>query len=242
VSFPAPKYATEEGSLVGSPRYVSPEQVRQGAVDARTDVYGVGILLYQLLTGHDPFSHYRNVPELLHAHLVELPRAPSAVLPRQHVPYCLPELDQVILRALAKNPADRHQSAADFAYQPWHILARLPEPTSPIPGGNGTAIIPRAAPALVAGNGTTILPIPSLAGLGNSRAMAFEPPVALNDGGALAPPANDFDNEPGHTLQMWTPPSPGASSSKLFLVVMVGTAVVFAVVLLALLRVIGVLG
>jgi len=241
-SFPAPKYATEEGSLVGSPRYVSPEQVRQGAVDARTDVYGVGMLLYQLLVGHDPFSHYRNVPELLHAHLVEIPRAPSAVVPRQHAPYCLPELDHVILKALAKNPADRHQSAEEFAYYLRHILARLPEPTSPIPGGNGTSIIPRTAPVHATGHGTAIIPLPSLAGAANDHRPIEEAPADLHYGEEVPPVANGFDNVPGHTQPMWTPPSAGASPRGLFLTVMVGTAVVFAAVLLALLRMIGVLG
>ena len=241
-SFPAPKYATEEGSLVGSPRYVSPEQVRQGAVDARTDVYGVGMLIYHLLAGHDPFSHHRNVPELLHAHLLEIPRAPSEVSPKQYAPYFPPELDHVILKALAKNPADRHQSALAFAYQLRHILSRLPEPTSPIASGNGTVIIPRAAPVLAGGNGTASVPLPSLVGHANDHRPIVEAPAALTYSEEVPPVANGFDDVPGYTQPMWAPPSEGAAPRRLFLMVMVGTAVAFAAVLLALLRVIGVLG
>jgi eukaryotic-like serine/threonine-protein kinase len=69
--FPGPKYAPEENSLVGSPRYVSPGQVSFGPVDARTDVYATAVLAYTLLAGAGPFPHATTVLDLLNAHLLD---------------------------------------------------------------------------------------------------------------------------------------------------------------------------
>jgi len=105
-----PQYPTEEGTLVGSPRTVAPEQIRCQRVDARTDVYAVGLLIYALLVGRGPFAQ-NDMLALLNAHLLEEP-APPSLLARQGIPA---ELDRAILRALAKRPEHRFQSAAEFA-------------------------------------------------------------------------------------------------------------------------------
>jgi eukaryotic-like serine/threonine-protein kinase len=97
---------TEEGAIIGTAQYLSPEQARGAPVDQTSDLYSTGIVLYELLTGNVPFSGESPV-EIAMKHLSETPDAPS--VHRQDVPQ---DLDLVVLRALAKEPADRYQSAA----------------------------------------------------------------------------------------------------------------------------------
>ena len=99
---------TEAGSIVGTAQYLSPEQARGGEVDQRSDLYSLGVVLYELLTGTLPFSGDTPV-EIAMKHLSQTPEPPSkrrAGIPR--------ELDMVVMRALAKDPADRYQSADEM--------------------------------------------------------------------------------------------------------------------------------
>jgi serine/threonine-protein kinase len=96
---------TETGSIVGTAQYLSPEQARGGEVDPRSDLYSLGVVLYELLTGKTPFDGETPV-EIAMKHLSTAPKPPSTLRP--DVPR---ELDMVVLRALAKNPDDRYQSA-----------------------------------------------------------------------------------------------------------------------------------
>jgi serine/threonine-protein kinase len=96
---------TEEGSIIGTAQYLSPEQARGAPVDQTSDLYSTGIVLYELLTAEVPFSGETPV-EIAMKHLSEIPEPPSELRPE--VP---PDLDLVVLRALAKEPADRYQSA-----------------------------------------------------------------------------------------------------------------------------------
>ena len=99
---------TETGSIVGTAQYLSPEQARGGEVDQRSDLYSLGVVLYELLTGKTPFEGDSPV-EIAMKHLSTPPRPPSELRPE--IP---PELDMVVLRALAKNPDDRYQSADEM--------------------------------------------------------------------------------------------------------------------------------
>jgi eukaryotic-like serine/threonine-protein kinase len=99
---------TETGSIVGTAQYLSPEQARGGEVDPRSDLYSLGIVLYELLTGKTPFDGDTPV-EIAMKHLSNAPKPPSKLRP--DIP---PELDMVVLRALAKNPDDRYQSADEM--------------------------------------------------------------------------------------------------------------------------------
>ncbi|HKU57358.1 MAG TPA: Stk1 family PASTA domain-containing Ser/Thr kinase [Gaiellaceae bacterium] len=99
---------TETGSIVGTAQYLSPEQARGGEVDPRSDLYSLGVVLYELLTGKTPFDGETPV-EIAMKHLSTAPKPPSKLRP--DVP---PELDMVVLRALAKNPEDRYQSADEM--------------------------------------------------------------------------------------------------------------------------------
>jgi eukaryotic-like serine/threonine-protein kinase len=97
---------TEEGSIIGTAQYLSPEQARGAPVDQSSDLYSTGVVLFELLTGDVPFTGDTPV-EIAMKHLSEIPDAPSHR--RRDVP---PDLDLIVLRALAKDPADRYQSAA----------------------------------------------------------------------------------------------------------------------------------
>jgi beta-lactam-binding protein with PASTA domain/predicted Ser/Thr protein kinase len=97
---------TEEGAIIGTAQYLSPEQARGAPVDQTSDLYSAGIVLYELLTGEVPFTGDSPV-EIAMKHLTEVPPRPSAL--RADVPE---DLDLVVVHAMAKEPADRYQSAA----------------------------------------------------------------------------------------------------------------------------------
>jgi eukaryotic-like serine/threonine-protein kinase len=99
---------TEVGSIVGTAQYLSPEQARGAAVDQTSDLYSVGIVLYELLTGSPPFSGDTPV-EIAMKHLSAAPEAPSRR--RAEIPH---DLDLVVLRALAKDPAERYETAEEM--------------------------------------------------------------------------------------------------------------------------------
>jgi eukaryotic-like serine/threonine-protein kinase len=101
---------TAEGIVVGTPRYVSPEDALGQKVDHRADIYGVGLLLYMMLTGKGPFDHVGRDTGALMAHAFEEPKAPSCVA-ENAIP---PELDRIVLKALSKDPGRRFASALEF--------------------------------------------------------------------------------------------------------------------------------
>jgi beta-lactam-binding protein with PASTA domain/predicted Ser/Thr protein kinase len=99
---------TEAGSIIGTAQYLSPEQARGAAVDQRSDLYSVGVVLYEMLTGKTPFTGETPV-EIAMKHLSDPPRPPSLERPD-----ISPDLDMVVLRALAKSPDDRFQTAEEM--------------------------------------------------------------------------------------------------------------------------------
>ncbi len=99
---------TEAGSIIGTAQYLSPEQARGAPVDESSDLYSIGIVLYELVTGKVPFTGESAV-EIAMKHLSHVPETPSHI--RHEIPH---DLDLVILRALAKDPADRYRSAAEM--------------------------------------------------------------------------------------------------------------------------------
>ena len=99
---------TQTGSIMGTAQYLSPEQAQGAPVDARSDLYSIGITLYELLTGRVPFDGDSAVTIAL-KQVNEAPVPPSA-----YNAAVTPELDAVVLRALAKDPADRFPDADAF--------------------------------------------------------------------------------------------------------------------------------
>ncbi|WP_085528960.1 Stk1 family PASTA domain-containing Ser/Thr kinase [Kocuria massiliensis] len=136
------KPLTEAQTIMGTARYISPEQARGETVDERSDLYAVGCLLYQMLAGRPPFEGDSSV-DIVGKHLRETPAPPSEF--RKDIS---PALDALVLKALEKNRADRFQSAEDFAYaldnashgiSVDHAGSNEEEPTQAIGGVTGIA-------------------------------------------------------------------------------------------------------
>jgi serine/threonine-protein kinase len=99
---------TETGSIVGTAQYLSPEQARGAPVDPRSDLYSLGIVLYEMLTGKVPFTGDTPV-EIAMKHLSQVPEPPSKL--RSQVPH---DLDAVVMRAIAKDPEQRYGNAEEM--------------------------------------------------------------------------------------------------------------------------------
>jgi CHASE2 domain-containing sensor protein/predicted Ser/Thr protein kinase len=109
---------TQEGTMMGTLDYIPPEQINGQDVDARADVYALGCVLYELVTGRVPFERDSEVAKLF-AHVSSEP--PSA---REHRPELSEQVDEVIRRAMAKRPQDRYPSAEEFARAATAALAQ----------------------------------------------------------------------------------------------------------------------
>ncbi len=99
---------TGAADIIGSVLYMAPEQIMAEQVDARTDVYSLGVMMYELLTGQVPFRE-SNMMKVMLAHQQQAPRPP-----RELVPGIPPEVEAVILRAMAKSPGERFQAMVDI--------------------------------------------------------------------------------------------------------------------------------
>jgi eukaryotic-like serine/threonine-protein kinase len=99
---------TQTAAVIGTAQYLSPEQARGEAVDARSDVYAAGCVLFELLTGEPPFTGDSPVA-VAYQHVREDPKPPSALNPRVN-----PALDAIVLKAMSKGAANRYQSAAEM--------------------------------------------------------------------------------------------------------------------------------
>lgn len=99
---------TQAGTMVGTPSYMSPEQIEGSAVGPRSDIFAVGIILYQFLTGEKPF-HAQGMWAIQKKIMQEDP-----ILPSELNPNLAPIFDAIVLRALAKKPDDRYPTALDF--------------------------------------------------------------------------------------------------------------------------------
>jgi serine/threonine-protein kinase len=159
---------TQRGAAVGTPKFMAPEQVRGRTIDSRADLYAMGVVLYLMVTGATPFQHHTEPADLLRAHLTEEPRPPSTVA-RQPIAAAL---DDVILRALAKDPDDRFRTAEEFASAiavlrragppaPMPLPSREPEPATEPTRPSAAAVVETAVGASAA-DGPTIVAAPEL--------------------------------------------------------------------------------
>ncbi len=128
---------TQTGSIVGTPRYMAPEQIRGQQVDHRCDIYAMGCTLYALLTGEPPFTDDK-VGALLRNHLYEPPVPPSACVSGARRAGIPPELERATLRCLAKEPELRLQSMRELvevldAMGPQGAFVSPPSEVSPAP-------------------------------------------------------------------------------------------------------------
>jgi eukaryotic-like serine/threonine-protein kinase len=111
---------TGTSMVVGTAQYLSPEQAQGASVDLRSDLYSVGCLLYELLTGRPPFLGETAV-SLAYQHVREVPEPPSRLVPELG-----PDIDALLGKALAKEPAERYQSATEMAADIDRILQGRP--------------------------------------------------------------------------------------------------------------------
>ncbi|WP_433090463.1 Stk1 family PASTA domain-containing Ser/Thr kinase [Dactylosporangium sp. CA-052675] len=117
---------TQTSAVIGTAQYLSPEQARGEPVDARSDVYATGCVLFELLCGHPPFVG-DNPVSVAYQHVREDPRPPSSS--NRDV---TPEIDAVVLKALAKNPLNRYQSAGEMRADVMRAAAGRPVSAPPV--------------------------------------------------------------------------------------------------------------
>jgi eukaryotic-like serine/threonine-protein kinase len=109
---------TQAGTVFGTPRYMSPEQAQGKPLDARSDLYSLAVILYQMLTGRPPFTD-NDAVVVMARHIKSNPKRPNEAAPEAMIPT---ELEDVVMRTLAKDPKDRPGSAEIFAGE---LLAAL---------------------------------------------------------------------------------------------------------------------
>jgi eukaryotic-like serine/threonine-protein kinase len=135
---------TQTGAVMGTATYFSPEQAQGQSVDARTDIYSLGVVLYEMVTGRIPFAG-DNPVAIAYKHVREDPVAPTEV--NRAVP---PALEAIILQAMAKDPALRYQNAEDFKADLMRyvrgnpVLADPPAPTAVVPPTRVQPVVPAA--------------------------------------------------------------------------------------------------
>lgn len=111
---------TQSGVLLGTPSYMSPEQIQGGALDGRSDIFSLGVMLYELLTGVRPFEA-ESISTIIYRILYEDPRPPAA-----HNPALPPEVNLVLEKALAKSPDRRYATGGALAADLRKAFASLP--------------------------------------------------------------------------------------------------------------------
>src|SRR3712207_4541739 len=131
---------TSTAAVIGTAQYLSPEQARGDSVDARSDVYSLGCMLYELVTGAPPFTGDSPVA-VAYQHVREDPRLPSSI--NRAIP---PELDAILLKAMSKNPANRYQSAAEMRNDLLRALAGQRVEATPVMGDAEKTTILAATP------------------------------------------------------------------------------------------------
>src|SRR6185503_1541931 len=130
---------TMTGLILGSPRYMSPEQVIGKAIDARSDIFSLGVVLYEALTGVAPFDG-DNVNAIMYATVNTTPPPPS-----QHNRAVPPMLDLIVAKAMAKLLEDRYQTVKEFA-DDLREVRRQVESTRPATALKATSAMPRNPP------------------------------------------------------------------------------------------------
>ncbi|GLY07274.1 MULTISPECIES: Stk1 family PASTA domain-containing Ser/Thr kinase [Actinoplanes] len=117
---------TQTSAVIGTAQYLSPEQARGESVDARSDVYAAGCVLFELVIGHPPFVGDSPV-SVAYQHVREDPRTPSSIV--HDLP---PEIDAIALKALAKNPVNRYQSAQEMRADALRAVSGRPVMATPV--------------------------------------------------------------------------------------------------------------
>jgi hypothetical protein len=219
---------TQTGMVVGTPQYLSPEQALGRAVDARSDLYSVGIMLFQLVTGRLPFDADSPLA-IAYAHVQEEPPVPSSI--NRSLP---PAVDALIARALKKNPNERFPSAEAMRDECLRVAQAVqPAPPGIVPGaptpsgaGVGSAVFPpvgQAAPAAAGSVQTPYQPTPNPGPYGTPPPSTPQPAYGYPQQGAPTPPPYDL-----------TPRTGGAGGDRSSKPVVIGSIVVAALTVIGL--------
>jgi beta-lactam-binding protein with PASTA domain/predicted Ser/Thr protein kinase len=197
---------TMTGSIMGTAQYLSPEQAQGHAVSAASDLYAVGVILYELLTGAVPFDGDSAVA-IAFKQVSAQPLAPSVANPATPA-----VLDEIVLRALAKDPAARYANAEEF-------IAALRGARERLPAGTATAIFATPPPGVRApGTATHTVPVGAALSTGVPPAALMLPP----DGGSLgAPPPEDEDQQAAKKRRVMWLALAGAAIAAIVAIVLV---------------------
>jgi serine/threonine-protein kinase len=184
---------TQTSAVIGTAQYLSPEQARGEAVDARSDVYAAGCVLFELLCGHPPFVGDSPV-SVAYQHVREDPPAPSDINPD-----VTPPIDAIVLKALSKNPLNRYQSAAEMRADLLRAAAGRPvmatpvlrdaetvamaqPPTRPIPAGGSRPMPPPARVGDARRRRASAWVLATLSALGVLAVIALVAALLMNQG------------------------------------------------------------
>jgi len=198
--------ATALDLIVGTPRYLSPEQILGDRLDARTDVYALAVTLYEMLAGTPPFVS-EEFSELAGSIVMD-PVPPLAErVPEREVPAAL---DRAILRALSRKPEGRPHSAGDFAAALWTSLAEARHSPSPLPALPLPSRRHRAVAMLVVASALAVLTLVTVLMVRSAppRVALAGPSVSLAAAPAAPPPAPD--PAPDEPASASTAPAPSA--------------------------------
>jgi eukaryotic-like serine/threonine-protein kinase len=183
---------TETGMVMGTPQYISPEQAQGLAVDGRSDIYSMGVVLYEMLTGQVPFDD-PNPVTVTYKQVREDPTPPSVIDPE--IPATL---EAIVMKAMSKNPANRFQNAQEMKADLLRFLEGMPVSATPVLPPASYAGAAAAAPiagsgrrwpwivaavvvvlivlgvvlALVLGNGGGSVEVPNLQGMSEQQAAS----------------------------------------------------------------------
>ncbi|EST29171.1 Stk1 family PASTA domain-containing Ser/Thr kinase [Streptomyces roseochromogenus] len=234
---------TQTGMVVGTPQYLSPEQALGRGVDARSDLYSVGIMLFQLVTGRLPFDADSPLA-IAYAHVQEEPVAPSSI--NRSLP---PAVDALVARALKKNPNERFPTAEAMRDECLRVAASFHAAApSIVPGaaptqsgsGVGSAVFPPVDQTAQPAPGPVQTPYqpgpygapqtPAPAAYGYPQQGGYQtPPVGYGPQGVQTPPPYAVAPQPA------TPqPGPGAGGGKSNKPVIIGSVVVSLVAVVSL--------
>jgi hypothetical protein len=198
---------TVTGTTLGSLFYMSPEQVKGGTVDPRSDLYSLGVSLYEMVTGQLPFKAGSDY-SIMTAQLQERPKPPSEVLPG--LP---PQLNGIILHSMAKEPTERFQSADEFRQALESIRQSIPA-SVPVAAAFAAITVPAPSPTAVASTPT-------------AATGAFAPVAPPS----MAPPMPPIDAQPTLVPSVMDLSPKPAKGRGLYMAL--GAAVVLVVLVLA---------
>ncbi|MGB3049679.1 MAG: serine/threonine-protein kinase [Polyangiales bacterium] len=172
---PGSMVLTQQGMVFGTPEFMSPEQAHGNTLDARSDIYSLGVILYELLTGKLPFDAKQPI-EYIQLHVNATPIPFSQRLPDARFP---PGLEEVVMAALAKKPKERYASAAEFA-------AALESVLQLEAGERGSITLPTPVPAAPLPEPAPPIGVPRIAGKRNPTWVVLGLGIVLAVAGVVA--------------------------------------------------------